>query len=65
MFFHLNYQYDGDGRTRLVVCSRAHPWVKAQFAQYGGLVPPTLNMEIPTHFLEGEQWTILPKIEFN
>jgi len=47
------------------VCSRAYPWVKALFAQYGGPVPPPLNMEIPTHFLEGEQWIILPKIEFN
>ncbi len=38
MLFHLGYLYDGNGRTRVVMCSKAHPWVKALSAQCGGLV---------------------------
>jgi hypothetical protein len=54
MFFYLGYQYDGNGRTWIVVCSRAQPWVKALFIRCGGLVlPPPKNMEILTHFLDG------------
>ncbi len=29
MLFHLGYRCDGNGQTRVAVCSRAHPWVKA------------------------------------
>ncbi len=37
------------------MCSKAHPWVKALFAQCGGLVLPPLNdMEVPTHILDGQ-----------
>jgi hypothetical protein len=39
MLFHLGYQYDGNGRARVVMCSKAHPQVKALFARCGGLVP--------------------------
>jgi len=56
MFFHLGYWYDGNGRTRVVVCSKAHPHVKALFSQCDGLVPPQLNdMEVPAHIPDG--WT--------
>jgi len=50
----LSYQYDGNEQTRIAMCSRAHPWVKALFARCGGLVlPPLNNMEVPTHFRDG------------
>jgi len=36
------------------MCSKAHPRVKALFAQCDGLIPPPLNhMEMPTHILDG------------
>jgi hypothetical protein len=36
------------------VCSKAHPWVKALFAQCGELVLPPLNeMGVPAHILDG------------
>ncbi len=55
MIFHLGYQYDGNGRARIVMCSRAQPQVKALFAQCDKLVlPPLNNMEVPTHFLDGQ-----------
>jgi hypothetical protein len=54
MFFHLDYEYDGNGQARVVMCSKAHSLVKALFAQCGGLVPPPLNnMEVPTHIPDG------------
>jgi len=54
MFFHLGYQYGGNGQTRVTMCSKAHPWVKALFAWCGGLVPqPLNNMEVPTHISNG------------
>ncbi len=53
MLFHLGYWCDGNGRARVVVCSKAHSRVKTLFAQCGGFVPPPLNdMEIPTHILD-------------
>jgi hypothetical protein len=53
MFFH-SYRYDGNGRTRIALCSKAHPWVKALFAQCGRLVPPPLNdMEVLAHISDG------------
>ncbi len=55
MIFHLGYQYDGNGRTRIVMCSRAQQRLKALFAQCDKLVPPPLNdMEVPTHFPNGQ-----------
>jgi hypothetical protein len=55
MFFHLGYQYDGNKQASIVVCSKAHPWVKALFAQCGGLVrPPLNNMEVPAHIPNGQ-----------
>ncbi len=54
MLFHLDYRYDGNGRTGIVVCSKAHAWVKTIFAQCGGLVPPPLNnMETLAHIPDG------------
>ncbi len=54
MRFHLGYQYDGNGRIRVVLCSKAHPWVKTFLSRYGGLVLPPLNdMEILTHIPNG------------
>ncbi len=54
MLFQLDYRYDGNGQTGIVVCSKAHAWVKTLFAQCGGLVPPPLNdMEIPAHIMNG------------
>jgi hypothetical protein len=54
MLFHLGYRYDGNEQAGIVLCSKAHPWVKALFAQCGGLVPPPLNnMEAPTHIPNG------------
>jgi hypothetical protein len=45
---------DGNGQAKIIVCSKAHPWVKALFAQCGGLVPPPLNnMEVPVHIPNG------------
>jgi hypothetical protein len=39
----------------IVMCSKAHPRVKALFAQCGGLVPPPLNdMEVLVHILDGQ-----------
>jgi len=56
MFFHLGYQYDGDGWVGVSMCSIAHLGVKALFAQCGGLVPPPLNdMEVLAHISNG--WT--------
>jgi hypothetical protein len=53
--FHLGYQYDGNGQARITMCSKAHLWVKALFAQCGGLFPPPLNdMEVPSHILDGQ-----------
>jgi hypothetical protein len=55
MFFHLGYQYDGNGRARIVMCLKARPWVKALFAQCGGLVPlPLNNMEVLAHISYGQ-----------
>jgi len=54
MLFHSRYWYDGNGWNGVPMCSKAHPWVKALFAQFGGLVPPLLNdMEVPTHISNG------------
>jgi hypothetical protein len=54
MLFQLDYRYDGNGQTGIVVCSKAHAWVKTLFAQCGGLVPPPLNdMEVLAHILIG------------
>ncbi len=54
MLSHLDYWYDGNGQTWIIVCSKAHPWVKTLFAQCGGLVPPPLNdMEVLAHILNG------------
>ncbi len=56
MLLYLGYWYDGNGRTRVIVCSKAHPRVKALFAWCGGLVPTPLNdMEVSAHILNG--WT--------
>ncbi len=50
MFFHLGYQYDGNGQARVAVCLKGHPWVKKKIARCGGLVPPPLsNMEVLAH----------------
>jgi hypothetical protein len=73
MFFHLGYWYDGNGQAKIIVCSKAHPWVKALFAQCGGLVPPPLNnMEVPVHIPNGqtkdvamETWNLLVEGEFD
>jgi hypothetical protein len=55
MFFHLGYQYHGNGQTKITMCS-THPQVKALFARYGGLAPPPLiDMEVSTHIPNG--WT--------
>jgi hypothetical protein len=54
ILFHLDYRYDGNGRTGIVVCSKAHPWVKRLFSQCGGLVPPPINdMEVLAHISNG------------
>ncbi len=54
MLFHLGYWCDGNGWTRVVVCSTSHPWVKTLFARCGGLVPPLLKvMEIPRCISKG------------
>ncbi len=54
MFFHLGYRYDGNGQTRIAMCSKTHPWAKALFVWCGGLLPPPLNdMEVPTHISDG------------
>jgi hypothetical protein len=31
ILFHLGYQYDGNGRAGIVMCSKTHPRVKALF----------------------------------
>jgi hypothetical protein len=50
MLFHLGYWYDGNGQIRVIMCSKAHPWVKALFARCGGFVPPPLNdMDVLAH----------------
>ncbi len=55
MLFHLGYRCDGNGQTRIVMCSRAHPQVKTLFVQCGGLVPPPLNdMKILVHISKGQ-----------
>ncbi len=52
MFFHLDYWYDGNGWTRITMCSRTHPWVETLFAQCGELVPPPLNdIKVLAHLL--------------
>ncbi len=43
LFFHLGYRYDGNGQAKVAMCSKAYPWMKALFAQCGGLVPPWLK----------------------
>jgi hypothetical protein len=54
-FFHLGYEYDGNGRTRVAMYLKAHPWVKALFAQCGGLVPPPVNnMKVLVHISNGQ-----------
>lgn len=51
MPFHLGYQYDDNGWTKVTLCSKAQPQVKALFAWYGKFAfAPLDNMEIPTHF---------------
>ncbi len=56
IFFHFFYRYDGNRWARVVMCSKAHPHVKALFAQCGGLVPPPLNdMEVLANIPNG--WT--------
>ncbi len=56
MFFHLGYQYGGNGQIGIIVCSKAHPHVKALFARYDELVLPPLNdMEVPAHI--SDEWT--------
>jgi hypothetical protein len=55
MFLHLGYWYDGNGRIGIIVCSKAHPWLKALFACCDRLVPPPLNnMEVLAH-ISGKQ----------
>ncbi len=55
MLFHLGYQYDVNKQAQVVVCSKAHPRVKALFSQCGGLVPPPLNdMVLLAHILNGQ-----------
>jgi len=54
MLFHLGYQYDVNRQTKVVLSSKAHPWVKALFAQCDGIVLPPLNdMELPAHIPNG------------
>jgi hypothetical protein len=50
----LGYQYDGNGKAGIAMCSKSHPQVKALFAQCGVLIFPPLNgMEIPAHISDG------------
>ncbi len=54
MLFHLDYQYDGNGKARVTLCSREQ--LNTLFAQCGNFVlqPLKLNdMEVPAHFSKG------------
>jgi hypothetical protein len=55
---------DGNGWTRVTMCSRTHPWVNTLFAQYGRLVLPPLNdIEVLAHFLNEQKKTLLLKCQ--
>lgn len=55
MFFHCDYQHDGNGQAKITMCS-THSQMKALFAQCHGLaLPPLIDMEVLTHIPNG--WT--------